>query len=289
MKALIIQTMLALLIPGLSNTPKQALTPPTSFDYSYKLQGPAGADPIWYFKNESTGLYSSIYWTRTQNQTSGYDYDTGYLNLAGFEDIEWRLRTYYTDSAMFLVGGTYYQPWYNYIGTTYNGTSIKYRFEFSNLSKYNYVLYLDFSSTNSGFYNILYYSNAQVAPYTYTQIFGTTSSQITNSAILIPAFSVVNMFHSSSPSLVKLDAIYFDKLPLSQGMGGYGQSNYNEGYNEGYTTAYDEFGNFDWLSSLFTTMGDLLAIEILPGITIGLILLIPIVFGVLRFIMGLFR
>lgn len=284
MKALIIQTMLALLIPGLSNTPKQALTPPTTFDYSYKLQGPPGADAIWHFKNESTGLYSSIYWTRTSNDINGFDYDTGYLNLAGFTDIEWRLRTYYTDSAMFLVGGSYYEPWYNYIGTTYNGASIKYRFEFSNLSKYNYLLYLDFSSTNSNFYNILYYSAQQGVPYTTTNIFGSSSAQITNNAILIPAFSVVNMYHSSS-TLVKLDALYFDKLPITQGMGGYGQENYNEGYMH----AYDEFGNFDWLSSLFTTMGDLLAIEILPGITIGLILLIPIVFGVLRFIMGLFR
>lgn len=285
MKALIFQTMLALLIPGLSNTPKQALTPPTNFDYSYKLQGPTGADPIWHFKNESTGLYNSIYWTRTNASQIGYNYDTGYLNLASFTDFEWRLQIYQSSASFFVVGDTYYQPWYNYISTNLTTNfPTKFNFEFTNLSEYDYFVFIDPSSSGSTFLGALYYQYNNHSPYTFQQIFGTSSAQIMNNAIKVGAFSIVNLIVQVNTP-VALDAIYFDKLPLSQGMGGYGQENYNEGYK----AAYDEFGNFDWLSSLFTTMGDLLAIEILPGITIGLILLIPIVFGVLRFIMGLFR
>jgi hypothetical protein len=289
MKALIIQTMLALLIPGLTDTPKQALTPPTTFDYSYKLQTPTGyPDPIWHFKNESTGSYSTIYYTRSSASLIGHNYDTGYLNLVGFTDIEWRLQFFQSNASMFLVGDTYYQPWYNSISTnTTSGQSArKFLFQFGNLSEYNYDIYLDFSSSNSSYVFTTYYSALSTPSLPYTLIYNisTTGGNIANNRIRIPAFTSLGIFYDN-PSGPSFDAIYFRKLPLSQGMGGYGQSNYNEGY----TAAYDEFGNFDWLSSLFTTMGDLLAIEILPGITIGLILLIPIVFGVLRFIMGLFR
>lgn len=289
MKTLIIQTMLALLIPGLSNSPKQALTPPTAFDYSYKLQTPSGyPDPIWHFKNESTGLYSTIYYTRSTASVIGYNYDTGYLNIPGFTDIEWRLQFLQSSASMFLVSGTYYQPWYNSISTNAtSGQSLrKFLFQFGNLSEYDYDIYLDFSTSNSSFVFTTYYSALPTPTLPYTLIYNisTAGSNILNNRIRIPAFTSIGIFYDN-PTGPIFDALYFRKLPLSLGMAGYG----NENYNEGYTTAYDEFGNFDWLSSLFTTMGDLLAIEILPGITIGLILLIPIVFGVLRFIMGLFR
>lgn len=280
MKALIIQTMLALLIPGLSNTPKTLLTPPANYNYSYGLQS-GTQDPIWYFKNHSNNQISSITYTR-ELVDGFYSYDSGYFH--GLPTMDIRFRFYGTQSAWFEYGGGRYEPWYNYIGT-YTGvssSSVKYQFNFDNFGQYNYRVYFDVSSSSGAYSNYYSYGfnlsdNAGVN-FLYPNILR---------SVIVPAFSGMTFFTFSD--VAKIDAIYFEQLPITQGMDGYGSENYNEGYNEGYTTAYDEFGNFDWLSSLFTTMGDLLAIEILPGITIGLILLIPIVFGVLRFIMGLFR
>lgn len=279
MKALLFQTMLALLIPGLSNTPKTLLTPPADYDYSYGLQT-GTQDPIWYFKNHLNNQISSITYTRSLDN-GFYNYDSGYF--LGIPSFEVRFRFNGSQSAWFKFGGDLYEPWYNYIGnyTGVSTTSVKQEINFNNYGNSNYRVFFDVSSAN---YYLNYYSygqtisiNSSVVPlYPFTLI-----------SIIVPAFSSMT-FHSNDND-AKIDAIYFEKLDITQSMSGYANENYNQGYNEGYTTAYDEFGNFDWLSSLFTTMGDLLAIEILPGITIGLILLIPIVFGVLRFIMGLFR
>lgn len=207
-----------------------------------------------------------------------YSYDSGYFQ--GLPTMDIRFRFYGSQSAWFEYGGGRYEPWYNYIGN-YTGVPsavVKQQFNFDNFGQYNYRVYFDASSSSLPFSNYYAYGINPNDNSAVNFLYPTTIR-----SIIVPAFSSM-VFYSYSGD-AKIDAIYFEQLQTTQGMAGYG----NENYNEGYTTAYDEFGNFDWLSSLFTTLGDLLAIEILPGITIGLILLIPIVFGVLRFIMGLFR
>lgn len=281
MKALIFQTMLALLIPGLSNTPKQALTPPTTFDYSYKLQGNY-QEAIWQYKNESTGLYSIPYFTRVSNGAF-YNYKLEEYPIGGGE-LYISMTFNQPQNPFYNIGGNFYTPLYNNIGNFPSDTPSQIRmfYNFYNVSHFNYLVYFDNSSQTASLPGYSAYGPIETTL--------TMSVNFRNNALnvlLVPAFSSVSLWTYNN--LSRLDAIYFKRLPITMEMSSYGLDNYYEGYNEGYTTAYDEFGNFDWLSSLFTTMGDLLAIEILPGITIGLILLIPIVFGVLRFIMGLFR
>lgn len=65
----------------------------------------------------------------------------------------------------------------------------------------------------------------------------------------------------------------------------------NKGYNKGYQDALDDTaGNATGFKTLlftvFTGLGEFLAIELLPGISIGVIILVPIVFGLLMFILG---
>lgn len=267
---------------------KEALTPPPFFDYSYKLQGPDGADPIWHFKNESTGLYSTIYYTRSSASLIGYNYDTGYLNLAGFTDIEWRLQFFQSSASMFLVGDTYFQPWYNSISTnTTTGQSLrKFLFQFSNLSKYDYDIYLDFSSSNSSFVFISYYSGSTtpVFPFTYIYNFATSSSNIQHNSLRLPAFTSIGIFYDTS-SGVSFDALYFRKLPLSQGMGGYGLENYNQG------VADTELNSVDWFNVIFIEgFGGVLSFignyEVLPNLKVFYIIGFTMVLAIVGFVAG---
>ena len=69
------------------------------------------------------------------------------------------------------------------------------------------------------------------------------------------------------------------------------QNGYNEGkeygYNEGYIEGTKEVSRFPTLlRNAFEGVGGFLGIELLPGISIGAIIAIPIVFGVIAFILG---
>lgn len=61
---------------------------------------------------------------------------------------------------------------------------------------------------------------------------------------------------------------------------------YNEGYNKGISESIESGGFSMILSSMFTSVGVLLSVELLPNISIGSIVAIPIVFGVIMFIIG---
>lgn len=75
----------------------------------------------------------------------------------------------------------------------------------------------------------------------------------------------------------------------------YGQDiAYDLGFDDGYDDGYDvglneslEAGGFSMLlSSMFTAVGTLLAIELLPNIYLGMFVAVPLVFGVIMFIIG---
>lgn len=271
-------------ITMLANDKKTLVTPPTSFDYSYKLQGPSGSDPIWHCYNVSTSGYALISYTRSVNASYGYNYDSGYLNLAGFEDLEWRLRFYGSDTAWFSYGERYL-PWYNYIGTSTQLTFSKYTFEFFNMSQYNYLLYLDFTSSSTNFLNVQYYTALSSPPFHFQTILVSDAINLNNNVVMIPAFSTVNMFSASGQTTqVKLDAMYFDKLPITQGMSGYANENYNSGYDDGFRSV----DNLQWLENVATAVKDIFSVEIFPGFTVGFIVLFPLVVAIVKWFLSLF-
>ena len=67
---------------------------------------------------------------------------------------------------------------------------------------------------------------------------------------------------------------------------------YNEGHEEGYSKGFNIGMNIqhnkfsDLLNGVFTAIGTFLGIRLFPGITIGAIIAIPIVFGIIAFILG---
>ena len=73
---------------------------------------------------------------------------------------------------------------------------------------------------------------------------------------------------------------------------------FTRGYNSGYSVGYDkgynkgisenlESGGFGlMLKNVFTSVGSFLEIELLPGIPFGAIIAVPIVFGIIAFILG---
>lgn len=65
----------------------------------------------------------------------------------------------------------------------------------------------------------------------------------------------------------------------------------NQGYNEGYTDGVADSttgtGNFTYLiGTIFSSFGIILGVELFPGLTIGMLVLIPLVFGLIFFILG---
>lgn len=77
---------------------------------------------------------------------------------------------------------------------------------------------------------------------------------------------------------------------------------YNQGYDEGFLNGYDEGYNYGYnvgvneqledkdfthlLKSVFIGIGSFLGINLLPGISIGAIIAVPIIFGIIAFILG---
>lgn len=65
------------------------------------------------------------------------------------------------------------------------------------------------------------------------------------------------------------------------------------GFGEGYANAMKEFGNQEdglyWLTNIATTIGAILALEIFPSISIGLLVFIPFAFGLLFWFLKLLK
>lgn len=63
------------------------------------------------------------------------------------------------------------------------------------------------------------------------------------------------------------------------------RNNYNNGYNSGIA----ENLSSSWLSDMFNSISNFLAIQVFPGFQIGYLLSIPIVFGILRMILHIWK
>lgn len=60
-------------------------------------------------------------------------------------------------------------------------------------------------------------------------------------------------------------------------------------YKYGYSVAISQRLSSNWLTDTFSSIGDFLAIEVFPGFQIGYLLAIPIIFGILRMILHIWK
>lgn len=80
---------------------------------------------------------------------------------------------------------------------------------------------------------------------------------------------------------------YSTALPIGESIGR--EQGYNDGYEEGINVASKGEPSVNWLKSLFITISDLGNIEILPNIKLSYVVLIPLMFMVVGFIIRWFK
>lgn len=61
------------------------------------------------------------------------------------------------------------------------------------------------------------------------------------------------------------------------------------GYIDGYNTAIEGQYTGDWFKSVFKTLGDLLNVELFPGLSIGYVVALPLILALVAFIIGWFK
>lgn len=259
---------------------KEALTPPTTYDYSYKLQTPPGeTNPIWYFYNNNTGLYSLPYWERL-GTSSPYNY-----RLLGYQigaDLDITINAYSPNNPWYLIGGNYYAPLYNNLGGYSTGsTVIKQLINVFNISNTNYRLWFDTNAIAAAHSNYCTYGGS-ITDNNFVYFTYPTSYAV----MIMPAFSTITLWTYSSGAII--NAIYFQKMPVTQDMAGYGNYNYNSGYSDGFNDGFESIDNLEWLENVATAVKDIFSVEIFPGFTVGFIVLFPLVVAIVKWFLSLF-
>ncbi len=89
---------------------------------------------------------------------------------------------------------------------------------------------------------------------------------------------------------------YLENVTFNGEIGSIFEANYNIGYNQGYDVGYkvglkgvDTIGGSTWLSSLFSSVTKLFNINLFGGITLATVIFIPLILGILLFILKLVR
>jgi hypothetical protein len=207
-----------------------ALTPPSSYDYSYRSRNVSG-NTLFY--NEADEI---VWYTRTG---ASFPYDFSSTGTYGPTGMEITMR--FDKSTILWTEGTglfagKYRPHtsYSYIGSDNSvGTiSSKVDLTFDNQTNKDYRLYLDVSSTSAN-------SNYQYIIDSMTQASSSINSTSMNS-FLIPAYRNVRIFANSSSSARYFDAWYLEDLGQSPSY----DFGYYDGYDQGDIDGYaDGLGN----------------------------------------------
>jgi len=296
-------------------SPKQLLSEPESYDYAYKNEyyDQLGDDTFLWEGGLNDGI--PAFFTRTADGLY-YNYVSSINTIISGLNVSLTFNHSNTSWADPLDTG--FGGWvpYNisYIGSDNSvGTISKVIYDFNNDTKYDYLLYLDRSSSGTnrvGYYEITSKSTGQQFYYTsYTAL----------NRFLIPAYSISKIYFDSTSEVVYLDAFYLKDLGISDSYSNGSSDGYSDGYSEGYSEGSSE-GYLDGYSvgesygyssgynngysdaiefnSGYVTVGEgigeilsstasFFAIEVIPGlgITLGALIFAPIVFGILFMIL----
>jgi hypothetical protein len=284
-----------------------ALTPPSSYDIAFAYSGTSLAN--WYLQADSSSIYGDyIQFNRTAdgayyNYTATFDNNTLSTIPEGLSITNTFNRSNTSWAAAF--GG--YYPTDTKIGSnaTVGTISDKFYFNFDNQTNKDYNLFFDISSSPDGSQILLTYNSLSSRYYYRTSLLNN---------IFIPAYSVVQISSFSSGSFRYFDAWYLQDLGTSVAyqegetdgynegyFDGYDDGNfdgfengYDAGFNDGYDVGYEantagNEGLFDMMASLFGGVGAVFNIYVLPSITLGMLVFVPIIFALLMFIIKILR
>lgn len=212
------------------------------------------------------------------------------ISKSDFESLLW----FSCDSALVVYGGSST----NNI-TTYKNTP---RFIVLNQTLYSPVNPTNFDGSTL---NDTYFYK----PYNFTYLFNymslptTPANDITNDNLLLQYYGLASYLEISSPSIdaIELSAYYEgidegarDILQNPNDYGLYTTNQYNTHANAEYQRGLQigretPYTTGTWFTTIFTGIGDIMSIEILPHLSIGLIVSIPLVISLAWFIIRTFR
>jgi hypothetical protein len=207
-----------------ARTPKGALAPPASYDYSYVHNG----TNFNYFKVVNSTTEQSHY-TRS---TDGAYYN--YTNTTSFTGFPITLTFNRSNTAWTDDGGTYL-PTDTTIGSDATvGNVIKENFTFNNTTSHDYGIYIDLSPTTEQ-----YYQSTLDGVYQNNQFLVLSSSGL--GYFIIPAYKTFSIKGSGSAAKY-LTALYFKDLGISMAYTNGASSGYTSGYtigdSHGYSSGY---------------------------------------------------
>lgn len=267
-------------ITMLAQDKKEALTPPTQFDYSLRIfEGPEWQE--WYFGTYSnskqqrmifdTATYSSV--GQKQKVFSwAYQYPLG--TTYGAIVMNLTVRSLFIDD----IGNGGYEWLSNSISST-NGITPIITIKLTNNSPFNAFIYFDVSkNASSPAYRYKYYGVSN-AYYVVLQ-----NSLLTG--LSLPPYSELELKNYTSPSTI--EGIYIDVDSIPPGLDDEFDNRYDIGYGQGFTSGFESKSNLEWLEDVATAVKDIFSVEIFPGMTVGFIVLFPLVIAIVKWFLSLF-
>lgn len=302
MKKLLIS--LGLLLGVISTLPlnllesRALLTPPVDYDYSYAFN----SGTPWLIK-DSSGVPDSFVPTAVRYFDSGFytytldlnrEYSGGGTSIVGI--TQWSLNTMiqFTRSSSTWSdwsGSGDYAPTSSTIYTTTTSVLEKLIFLFNNTSDNAYYVYID-TDTNTG-------TRVFRVEYDGVNLFpaGVSFSNFLMNQVYIPPKTEVRVVMNATSSSSYLDGLYLKDLGLpneevildaqedgySDGYSDGEDYGYDVGFEDGYNDGFIDGGGNSGVPQvvglfrgLFSSVGAIFSIQILPSITIGTLILFPL-------------
>lgn len=282
-----------------------ALSTPEGVEWSYKSYEVLGSY-IWQTRDYTTSTYyDGPMYTRFSNGSFN-DYATSFDDTLGLpQGLSLEIRFNKSTTPWADDYGAFY-PYGPYIGSnnTTGATVKKMSITIDNQSSHDYRFYFDASSSASGF--TVYWYTPQMSwdynsNYYHTNLF----------PMVIKSYSKISIYQATTSNQSYFDAIYLDDLGLSSAYtNGYtngdydgqveGYENgyevgYNDGEDDGYEVGYDDgfivgndegqatIGLFSVLAGAVSAVTGIFSLEIFPNLTLGSLILIPLVISIFVF------
>ena len=275
------------------------LTSPTDFDYAYEYyndgfyltqfdgQDYLFAEPVLYTRTADSTYFN--YTTIVNGGDGLFDFVPEGLDITmtfNRSNTSWEFITgegYFSDDTK--IGSN------NSVGTIAQKTSI----QFDNQTPNNYYVYLDHSSTgNNGRPWTLEINDLNIITWDGLGVAHTTNIFM---RLYLPSFTKLEFFSSSNSNAIYFDAWYLEDLGISDSYDNGYQDGYivgeedgfDDGYDEGLDDGVNQSGLFEIISATFSGLSDFLSVAIFGGITFGTLVLFPLMFGILFFILRVIR